>query len=128
MSEPTIKRKWLAYTWRTIVNLIALLVVWFVFASVNGRDTRITLAAIGLLYVAVRSTAMGQGTYFMLAIAGLGKDLDELKAGVTGEPVNMATHAALDEAIFHSQVKMFIDSVLLVLVGLTCLLQLLSAL
>jgi hypothetical protein len=51
----------LGYTWRVLVNVFFVAVVLYVFDKLHGRTETITVAVLGLVYVTIRSIAIGQG-------------------------------------------------------------------
>ena len=51
----------LGYTWRVLINVLYIAVVLYVLDKLQGRPEAITVAILGLIYVAIRSIAIGQG-------------------------------------------------------------------
>jgi hypothetical protein len=121
--------KALSYTWRVAVNVFYVCVVLYVFANINEKSLQIVVAILGLLYVTIRSIAIGQ--YFTNApmLIGLVKSIDELKERLgiprTGTPEE---YEAVDAMLRTTTVKTYIDSGFLSLIGLICLFVLFSAL
>src|SRR5262249_19218090 len=64
--------KALGYVWRVLVNLFYVAIVLYVFDRLQGRhDTSIVVAILGLIYVTIRSIAIGQA----LGLIGVAKGL-----------------------------------------------------
>jgi len=126
--KPAVRLKWLKYTWRVLLNLFSLVVISFVFMSIHNAQTQITVSIGGLLWVAIRSSAMGQGLYSTIAMSAMAKELDEIKRRLKGEPIDRAAYAHSDEVMSYHQIKMMIDGTFLGIISLICLFQFFTAL
>ena len=118
-----------SYTWRVVVNVFYVLVVLFVFAHIEGRDTKIIVAVLGFLYVTIRGIAIGQFFGYAPMLISLVKSVDELKEAAGIPRVGMPEeYEAVDALLARTRVKTYIDGAFLSLIGLMCLFALFSAL
>ena len=65
----------LGYVWRVLVNVFYVAVVLYVFDALQRRPERITVAVLGLVYVTIRTIAIGQ-------VSGLAGALKIIEADV----------------------------------------------
>lgn len=126
--KPAVRLKWLRYTWRLLLNLFYSVVISFVFMSIHNDQTQITVAIGGLLWVAIRSSAIGQWFGTSLTLSALAKELDEINRRLKGQLIDKASFAQADEVLMYHQVKMMIDGCFLGLISLICLFQFFTAL
>lgn len=56
---------WARLAWGLLVSLLVILVVVGAFEKLGDRDHKILFAALGLIYVAHRSTAIGLGAMYL---------------------------------------------------------------
>jgi hypothetical protein len=126
--KPAVRLKWLKYTWRVLLNLFYLAVISFVFMSIHNDQTQIMAAIGGLLWVAIRSSAIGQWFGTTLTLSALAKEVDEINRRLKGQPVDKASFAQADDVIAYYQVKMMIDVCFMGLTSLICLFQFFTAL
>ena len=52
----------LGYVWRVLTNVFYVAVVLYVFSALHGRSEAITVAVLGLVYVTIRTIAIGQAS------------------------------------------------------------------
>jgi hypothetical protein len=113
------------YTWRALINLVALVFTLGVLASLRGRTELLIVPILGLMYTAHRTVAMGQGK-LMLHMAGSIQEILEKMRTVSGETFV----SELDDFKKQShrvQILWYIDIVFLAIISLTCMYWLFSS-
>ena len=115
----------LGYVWRIGLNLLYLLVIWYVFTQLHGHTEAILVPILGLLYVTTRTTAMATGT----AAVHLGVVLDEINERLKrlADPTYVRDRDEAEEIkklLRHAQPKQLIEYLFLGLVSLLCLWEL----
>ncbi len=117
--------KALGYTWRVLQNIAYLGVVLWVFNGLGSRrDASAIIAVLGLIYVSMRSVAIGQAMAIshiafvadrhLLRIRHLLQDDDAV-------PIAEQLPEVMDRWS-RERAKLYIDSVFLAIIGLFCLL------
>jgi hypothetical protein len=121
--------KWLGYAWSVVANVFYVLVVVYIFSRINDQKLTVIVAVLGLIYVAIRSVAIGQALTFFPLLVAANKSLDELRA-VSGLPQQhqKAEYQAAASKIKKESVKLHIDGLFLGVIGLICFGSLWSAL
>jgi hypothetical protein len=121
----------LGYTWRVLVNVFYIAVVLYVFDKLQGRsEAIITVAVLGLIYVTIRSIAIGQGMGLANALKIIEADLIRLRELARDEHARKRwdTEQAGSEVLSRERNKLYIDGVFLSIVSIICLLVLFSEL
>jgi hypothetical protein len=113
-------KRFLRYFWSVSVNLFCLAVVIIVLADIKSESERAILSVLGMIYVLIRSIALGQTIIYGDIIAAFEARLDQIQYRVDGTfemPDRREARAALD----HQHVKLYIDALFLGLVSIACL-------
>jgi hypothetical protein len=119
--------KALAYTWRVLVNVFYLAVVFFVFEALSQRGDRtalIVVAVLGVIYVAVR----GSTTYQALLLWQVAKQGEEHSiqirppVGDKGDANLLENRLKTDkQTVATARTKAYIDFAFLSIISLFCL-------
>jgi hypothetical protein len=112
--------KWLGYGWRVLANLFYLVVVVAVLAGIRDPGEKSIIAVLGLIYVTVRSTAIGQGLGSMASAASLQQQLDQIRYRVDGA-FGLPDRSEENTAMNTARAKLLIDAFFLGIVSLVCL-------
>jgi F0F1-type ATP synthase membrane subunit c/vacuolar-type H+-ATPase subunit K len=126
--KPAVRLKWLRYTWRVLINLFYLAAVSLVFLNIHNSQTQIIVSIGGLLWVAIKTSAIGHGLYSSAVLSAMAKELDAIHQRMKGLPVDPSSYAHSNEVMAYHQTKMLIDSAFMGLIGLLCLLRFFTAL
>ncbi|HZH52731.1 MAG TPA: hypothetical protein VEZ16_12710 [Microvirga sp.] len=126
--KPAVRLKWLKYTWRVLLNLLYLGVISVVFMSIHNDQTQIIVSIGGLLWVAIKTSAIGQSFYSGIALSEIARELDAIHQRLKGLPVDTTAHAHSEEVLIYHQVRMGIDAAFMGLISLICLFQFFTAL
>src|SRR5262249_17869584 len=123
--------RWLGYAWTVAVNCFYLFVVLWAFDKIENRhELTITVAILGLIYVAIRTSSMYQFTAMLEIFSQTKKQLLQLQKFVR-DPQYEANQRELDETEEikqKSRVKFYINAFFLWVIGLFCTLVLLMKL
>ena len=123
--------RWLGYAWTVAVNCFYLFVVLWAFDKIENRhELTITVAILGLIYVAIRTSSMYQFTAMLEIFSQTKKQLLQLQKFVR-DPQYEANQREWDETEEikqKSRVKFWINAFFLWVIGLWCTLVLLMKL
>jgi hypothetical protein len=114
----------LGYTWRVLINIFYIAVVLYVFDKLQGRsEAIITVAVLGLIYVTIRSIAIGLGMGITNFFKVIEADLIRLRELVRDEHVRhrWEDSKAHSEVLSREHNKAFIESFFLFIVSIICL-------
>jgi len=123
--------KVLGYVWRVLVNLFYVAIVLYVFAKLQGRhDTIILVAVLGLIYVTIRSIAIGQGHGLIGMAKSLTVDLMRIRELLRDEFIEDRRLSFKDDVEVADRliIKAYIDGFFLGIVSLICLVVLFAEL
>lgn len=118
--------KWVSWAWAITVNVISVMLVLGIFSNVYEREHRIILAAIGLIYTAVRGQGIGvaYGWFSMLPAVAL---LERVAAAtIQGFEIDKDAHEEVEREKLKHMLKLSIHSVGLSVIWVICVLQLLN--
>ena len=115
-----LKCDFLAYSWRVLVNLFYLAVVGAVLLSIKDGSEKAIISVLGILYVLIRSVAIGQAIAFGNVANALDERLDEILYFVNSAHEKLDRPAVRDE-LNYQHVKLYIDGFFLWLISLGCL-------
>lgn len=120
----------LGYVWRVLTNIFYVAVVLYVFDALHGRPEAITVAVLGLIYVTIRSIAIGQASGFAGALKIIEADLIRIRELLHDEHAQTRWGSAQEdtETLERTRIKLYIDGFFLSIVSLICLFVLYSAL
>jgi hypothetical protein len=121
----------LGYGWRVLINIFYVAVVLYVFDKLQGRSEAIIMVAVlGLIYVTIRSIAIGQGVGLSNALKILESDLIRLRELARDEQARHRLQSSKgdSEILRRARNKLFIDGFFLSIVSIICLLALFSEL
>jgi hypothetical protein len=110
----------LAFSWRVLVNLFYLAVVGAVLLSIKDGSEKAIISVLGILYVLIRSVAIGQAIAFGNVANALDERLDEILYFVNSAHEKLDRSAVRDE-LNYQHVKLYIDGFFLGLISLGCL-------
>jgi hypothetical protein len=119
------------YGWRVLVNVFYVAVVLYVFDKLQGRSEAIvTVAVLGLIYVTIRSIAIGQVIALANSLKVIEADLIRVRELVRDEYARDRLEASkADSEVFsRERNKLFIDGFFLSIVSIICLFALFSQL
>jgi hypothetical protein len=119
--------KALGYAWRVLVNLFYVAIVLYVFEKLHGRhETTILVAVLGLIYVTIRSIAIGQAHGAAVLAKGLTVELMRIRELLRDETIEGRRLAFKDDVEVADRMinKAYIDGFFLAIVSLICLLML----
>ena len=117
----------LGYVWRVFTNLLALLIVLYVFSQLNQRLEFITVSILGLMYGTIRAIAFNQGSAFARVVMAFARDVHSIR-GALGIEQNDSDDEEAEKQLNRQIVKGYIDMAFLSLISLACLYHLFSAL
>jgi hypothetical protein len=127
--------KALGYTWRVLLNCAYLAIVLLVFNGLQGRrDACVIVAVLGLIYVSMRSSAIAHAIALVQMALGIDRQLVTIRHLLqrSAEEDDLVEQAATkkqiseaEETIHTLRIKLSIDGVFLLLIGLVCLVVLL---
>jgi hypothetical protein len=111
------------YVWSISSCLVQLAIILFVFGHLKGRTEDITVAILGLLYVTIRSIAIGLGVGLFKFWLAMDKELIRIRE-MLGEDASLIqerneTNTRLEDKIITG--GMVITGIFLSIVGLICL-------
>jgi hypothetical protein len=112
--------KALGYIWRVAVNLFYLLVVGIVLAGIRDPSEKAIVSVLGLLYVTIRSLAIGQGLAAMLLTTSFQNQIDQIRHRVDGT-FEIPNRSEEEAATGRMQTKFYIDGFFLAIISLVCL-------
>src|SRR5262245_52960437 len=67
--------RWLRYFWRVAVNCFYMVVIGYVFKQLEHKPEIVTIAVLGLIYVVIRTIAIGQYLVSINQVTFLNKQL-----------------------------------------------------
>jgi hypothetical protein len=120
----------LTYIWWVLINIFYIAIILYVFDKLHGQTEVITVAVLGLIYVTIRSIAIGQAMGLANALKIIEADLIRVRELLGDEYAGGRSEAAKEdsEALSRVRNKVYIDGFFLWIVGLICLLVLFSKL
>jgi hypothetical protein len=113
-------KRFLSYSWSVSVNLFYLVVVLVVLFNTKDASERAILSALGMIYVLIRSIAIGQSIAYANIMAAVEARLDQIQYRVDGT-FEMPDHREARSALDHQHTKLYIDAMFLGLVSIACL-------
>jgi hypothetical protein len=123
--------RWLGYAWTVAVNCFYLVIIGWVFTKLGNRHEEvITVAVLGLIYVAIRTISMYQFAATFEMFMQTRKQLLQLQQFVR-DPSYARNQQEWDEAEKLKQkslVKFYINGFFLWLIGMFCLFALFATL
>jgi hypothetical protein len=114
----------IGYAWRVLINVFYVGVVLYVFDKLQGRsEAIITVAVLGLIYVTIRSTAIGQGIGLTSGLKVIEADVIRLRELAHDEHARSRWNASKTESVVinRERNKLFIDGFFLSIVSIICL-------
>jgi hypothetical protein len=114
----------LGYAWRILINILYIAVVLYVFDKLQGHsEAIITVAVLGLIYVTIRSMAIGQGIGLTSGLKVIESDLIRLRELACDEHARERWDASKAEAevLNRARNKLLIDAFFLTIVSIICL-------
>jgi hypothetical protein len=103
-------------------------VVLSVFSSIDDRNTTLVIATIGMVYTAMRGSALWTA-FTMLSLLPTLLAVDKIAAAVVpGHFAEEITPRELESKQFHATMKLWINSIGLTVITIVCLLQFFSVL
>ncbi len=121
--------QWWGYSWTVAVNCIVLFVVGYVFDRLNSRPQIVTVAILGLIYVTIRTIAIGQLIMSLTLFTDVNRQLLYMRS-LLKDPTYQENQKAWDEVEKSKPQKLnkfYIDLGFLSLIGLFCLFVLFNA-
>jgi uncharacterized membrane protein len=67
--------RWLGYFWRVTVNCFYIFIILLVFDKLYHKPEAVTVAVLGLIYVTIRSIAIGQHMGFVQTMFALDRQV-----------------------------------------------------
>ena len=116
----------MSYARTVVANCFYLFVIGYVFAKLNGRTEIITVAILGLIYVTIRTIAIGQLIMTLTLFTDVNRQLLYMRS-LLNDPTYEENKRAWDEVEESKPQKLgkyYIDLGFLSLIGLFCLLVL----
>jgi hypothetical protein len=123
-----IKMRWLGYLWTVAVNCFYLFVVLYVFDKLEGKPQVVTVAVLGLIYVTMRTIAIGQFLFHLQNYIQINKSILYLRSLVNDPTYDESRHAwgESEAKTPHMTYKLYIDAAFLWVIGIFCALVLFS--
>jgi hypothetical protein len=120
--------RWFGYLWTVAVNCFYLFVILYVFDKLDRRPEVIPVAVLGLLYVTIRSIAIGQALSSIELFAQINKQLLYVRK-LLNDPhyeENQRSWIEAEQKTSPQIIKVYISSFFLLLISLVCMLVIFS--
>ena len=120
--------KWLGYFWRVAVNGFYLFIVFYVLDKLDRRPEIITVAVLGLIYVTIRTIAIGQTVFHLHNYTQIAKSVLYLRS-LVNDPTyeeNKLDWEQAEARVPTVVAKLYIDGFFLSVISLLCLVVLFS--
>ena len=72
----------LGYAWQVAINILYLLIIAYVFGQLQGRPEKVVVPMLGLIYVAVRASALHQGLVWIKVTTALDRQISDLRSSI----------------------------------------------
>lgn len=118
--------KWLGYSWRVLVNLFYLAIVGLVLIGISNPMEKSIISVLGMLYVTIRSIAIGQALMAMGTLTLLQNQIDQIRYHVD-HSFEIPDHTEVLDTANRTRVKLYIDGCFLALTSLSCLVAFFTA-
>ena len=127
--KPSVARRALVAAWRTVVQLFYIVIVLWVFSTVDTAAGRFQAALAGLIYCTIRSGFIGLAMSQIRAMTALGYGIDKVRAASddTFRPEYLDRPGLLDNQVFKHTVPIYFHSVGIGIIYLICLINLFGA-
>ena len=120
--------KLLVFGWRTCVQIFYVGVTLYVFSRLQNNQETLMVALFGLIYVAIRSIAIGNVMFLRGIVIAFQGEIDAIKVAVIPEfQIDLEARKDAAEAIKKTNHKLWFDYAGLSVISLICLVSVFSA-
>jgi hypothetical protein len=120
----------IGYAWRVLINIFYIAVILYVFDKLQRRPEIVTVAVLGLIYVTIRTIAIGQAIGLFNALKIIEADIVQIRELLKDEHAADRWEAAKADSkvLERTRNKLYIDGFFLSIVSIICLLVLFNEL
>jgi hypothetical protein len=113
----------IGWLWRIVWRLILLFIIWSVFLTLKTRLEFILVSILGLIYVAIRGSWLGQVVIFERFMIALGQDFHYLRKLLNDPQVDALSSqlAEIEKKRGQGEAKVFFESIFLMTISLLCI-------